>query len=554
MPVRPRAAFADLRSLASRATTRRGVVIGAMALVERMLTPVIALTLVHRGLTDKVLVTGVFGAVFTARSFLQRALAARNEGELLERTAASVLQGDVLRAAVLPDHDVAIQATQGVHVAAQVLTQTFPTFCADLMACGLLAVVAAWLEPPHLVALAAALTAMAAAALLVSRRAVARSVDTAWRVQERVYEAFAQVLDGRLEIVASGRGRAFMDHLRQSTRAWSAAGARVAAAGILSGRLTLVAVAGIVAGALLASSRLRGSLEATSADLALFASLTPAFVGVAQGAHALVRDAKWVELLAGVLRHGATPAPDGTLPPPALPAPAAFDAVSFRYADPGRAGEALRAVDFGWTGREILAFSGANGSGKSTCLRMLLRLASPSSGAIRVGDARLADLEADAWRARVAFLPQRPYLPPRADVRSAVAWPATGANHERIRAALDRVGLLAVLGRANGGDPLAVRVDSLSVGERQRVALARMLCRDASLFLLDEPDANLDRAGIALVAELLRELAARGMVAFAAHTPDLLAVAGRVVVLDQGRVQTVAQIASQPGGAQEILR
>ena len=74
------------------------------------------------------------------------------------------------------------------------------------------------------------------------------------------------------------------------------------------------------------------------------------------------------------------------------------------------------------------------------------------------------------------------------------------------------------------------------MGQRQRVALARLLCRDAELFLLDEPDANLDRAGIALVTELLRELSGRAMVAFAAHTPDLLAGADRVVTLDAGRV------------------
>ena len=94
---------------------------------------------------------------------------------------------------------------------------------------------------------------------------------------------------------------------------------------------------------------------------------------------------------------------------------------------------------------------------------------------------------------------------------------------------------LAVLAR-KGSAPLDVRVDSLSIGERQRVALARLLCRDASLFLLDEPDANLDRAGIVLVAELIRELAGRGMVAFAAHTPELLEIADRVVVLKDGRV------------------
>jgi ATP-binding cassette subfamily C protein CydD len=98
------------------------------------------------------------------------------------------------------------------------------------------------------------------------------------------------------------------------------------------------------------------------------------------------------------------------------------------------------------------------------------------------------------------------------------------------------VGLLDVL-RKKGPDPLAVGVDGLSVGERQRVALARMLCRDAPIVLLDEPDANLDRAGIALVVDLVRELAARGKsVAFAAHTPELLQAADRVVVLEEGRV------------------
>jgi ABC-type transport system involved in cytochrome bd biosynthesis fused ATPase/permease subunit len=539
------AARADLRTLASGATIRRAIAIAGVAFFERMLTPVIALTLVQRGLRDKVAVTLLFGAVFTARSLLQRVLLARNEGDLLERTAASVLDGEVLSAGILPDQDVSVQAAQGVHVASRLLTLTLPNLCADLLACCCLGVGVALLEPPRLAVLAAAVTVAAAAALFVSRRVVARTVDVARREQERVYDAFTQVLDGRLEIVASGRRRAFMDHVREAASTWSAAGARIAGATVLTGRLTLVAVAAVVAGAVLASARLRGSLEATGADLALFASVTPAFVGVAQGVHGLAVDARWTHLLARVLRRGVLAPTGGMRSPPPLPAPAVFDAVSFRYGDPAIGGEALSAVAFGWTGREILGLSGPNGSGKSTCLRMLLRLAKPSAGAIRVSDVSLADLEADGWRARVAFLPQRPYLAPRADVRSAVSWPLSGVRDQQIIEAVDLVGLLDILRRA-GADPLAVRVDSLSIGERQRVALARLLCRDASLFLLDEPDANLDRAGVVLVAELLRLLARRGMVAFAAHTPELLAVADRVVVLARGRVQTVGEL-DRPG-------
>ena len=294
-------------------------------------------------------------------------------------------------------------------------------------------------------------------------------------------------------------------------------------------------VAALVTGALVANAELRGSLVASIADLAIFASVTPAFVGVAQGVHTAVRDARWVRLLARIFGGAIAPREGATREPPPLPAPVAFEGVSFRYGEPERSDEALAGVDLRWNGREILALSGANGSGKSTCLRLLLDLASPTAGAIRVAGVPLDEVDPDRWRARVAFLPQRPYLPPRSDLRTAVRWPLDEATDDRILRALERVGLLAVLRRVSD-DPLAVRVDSLSVGQRQRVALARLLCRDAALFLLDEPDANLDRAGIQLVAELVRELATRGMVAFAAHTPELLAVADRVVALDRGRV------------------
>jgi ABC-type transport system involved in cytochrome bd biosynthesis fused ATPase/permease subunit len=219
-----------------------------------------------------------------------------------------------------------------------------------------------------------------------------------------------------------------------------------------------------------------------------------------------------------------------------LPGAIAFDRVSFRYdVSPGPT-EALHEVSFAWEKRDgILAVAGANGSGKSTCLRLLLALGKPHAGAVRVGGVDVLELDGDAWRSRIAFLPQRPYLPQRSDVRTAVHLLAPGASDARIENALERVGLFSALKRANS-EPLDVRVDTLSAGQRQRVALARFLCRDASLLLLDEPDANLDREGIARVGDILRELSRDHMIAFAAHTPELVAIAGRTVTLDAGRV------------------
>jgi ABC-type transport system involved in cytochrome bd biosynthesis fused ATPase/permease subunit len=218
---------------------------------------------------------------------------------------------------------------------------------------------------------------------------------------------------------------------------------------------------------------------------------------------------------------------------PPLPASIAFERVTFRYE--GAESDALRGVDFVWGPGHVLALVGANGSGKSTCLRLLLSLARPRGGQILIGREPLHETDADSWRAGVAFLAQRPYLPPRSNVREAVCFLVPEATDAKIHEALDRVGLLTSMGSAVR-DPLAVRVDTLSVGQRQRVALARLLCQDARLVLLDEPDANLDRAGTAMVAAVIRDLARTSMVALAAHSADLLEVADRVVLLDDGRV------------------
>jgi ABC-type transport system involved in cytochrome bd biosynthesis fused ATPase/permease subunit len=532
--MRPRA-LADFRVLATASLGRRAALVAALALLERTLTPFLAWTLVQRTVREQIVFSLAFGAVFTVRNLVQRVVLARSEAELLERAAASVLAGDVLRADLPADQDIHLEASQAVYQTATVFSQTLPNLAADVAACVVLAVVVAWFEPAGLVAVAAAFTVLAAAALLISRRAVAGAVERAWSVKQRVYELFGDALEGRLEIVASGRRAAFMADFGRRTREWARAGVRVAGAAVLSGRLALAAVAGLVAAALFANGEVRSSLAVSLTDLALFASVTPAFAGVAQGVHAYARDERWLLLLARVV-SGAKPAPHvAGRAAPALPARVAFEDVSFRYDTDAGPREALSGVDFAWDGRGVLALVGANGSGKSTCLRLLLALAPPIAGAVTIAGTPLADLDPDAWRARVAFLPQRPYLPPRSDVRQAVRWPLSETSDGRILQALDRVGLLPVLRRA-GSDPLEVRVDSLSVGQRQRVALARLLCRDAELFLLDEPDANLDRAGIALVAELLRKLAGKGMVAFAAHTPELVAAADRVVTLDAGRV------------------
>ncbi len=527
------ASLRPLRVLATRSSLRRGFLVGALAFCERLLTPAAAWALFARPLGWKLTMAFFLAATFTLRSFAQRLIAARTEGELMVRVTAAVLEGDVLCASVLPEEDARAELFQGVYHASQQLAQDVPVLAADLAAAVILAAIVSVLEPARIVGVAVALALLAGGTLAWSRHRLQRENARAWKLQDQVVGRLVDALEGRLELVASGRRTGFVSETGERARAWGSASARVAASTVLSGRLPLLAIAAVVAMVVGFGSCRANSLPVSIADIALFASVTPAFAGVAQGLQAMVRAERWVAVVTGVIERG-RPVDEGGKPPPQLPRRIAFEHVSFRYEGAPKDTPALRNVCCTWEAEPVLALSGANGSGKSTCLRLLLALGRPSEGRVLIDDTDLADVDADAWRECIAFLPQRPYLPPRSDIRSAIHLLAPQASDESMRRALDRVGLLAGLRRL--GPELEVRVDTLSVGQRQRIALARLLCRDASIFILDEPDANLDRAGIALVVNLVAELVLAGCrVILAAHTPELLAAANRIVVLEDGQ-------------------
>jgi ATP-binding cassette subfamily C protein CydCD len=507
--------------------------VSALVLAERLLTPAAAWVLFAPALEAKLVVTVLLAAVVTARSLASKAFAARTEADLTARAVGGLLAGDVLRPSVLSGEDAHIELGQGIYSSAQALSQTLPSLAADLLASAVLVVVIAIAEPLRIVGVALVLMLGGALGLWWTRSRLQTAVIRAWDLQRLAFDALVDAIDGRLEIVGSGGCDLFVAEASKRSRAWGTTNVRVARSMVFSGRLFALGIAAVV-GVFIASSRVQGSFPVTPADLALFASVTPAFAGVAQGLHAAVQAERWLRVV-GQIVQDARPITSGKGHLSKAPAAVTFEGVSFRYAEARSDTDVLGDVAFTCNRGRLLALSGANGSGKSTCLRLLLALASPRAGVIRIDGTDLADLDADAWRSQVAFLPQRPYLPPRLSVRAAIRFLAPNASDERMARAIDRVGLTDALSRGQSA-PLDVGVDILSVGQRQRVALARMLCRDASVFLLDEPEANLDRAGIELVAEIVRELATDHMVMVAVHTPELLRVASEVVELDDGHV------------------
>ncbi len=173
---------------------------------------------------------------------------------------------------------------------------------------------------------------------------------------------------------------------------------------------------------------------------------------------------------------------------------------------------------------------GPNGAGKSSLLRVIAGLLPPVAGEVRLGEIALSRDPA-AMQEAVAFAGHLDAVKPALTVVENLAlWAGIfGAGRERAGAALERFGLAHMADRPAG---------QCSAGQRRRLGLARLVVTDRPLWLLDEPTVSLDAGSTALVAELVREHAARGGIALiATHIGMGL---GAVPVLEMAR-------ASRPG-------
>jgi len=227
-----------------------------------------------------------------------------------------------------------------------------------------------------------------------------------------------------------------------------------------------------------------------------------------------------------------------------------FDRVSFKY--PGGSGAALEDLELHIRAGELVALVGENGAGKSTLVKLLLRFYDPDAGAVRVGGVDLRDLDPEALRNRIGVLFQD-YATYELSVRENVVMgrPGGRVDDDRVVAALHDARSEWLLRRPKGLDAKVGRLfeggHDLSGGEWQRLALARMMYRDADVWILDEPTSSLDpEAEAAIFAELKDNLRGRiGIVI--SHRFSTVRIADRIAVIAGGRV-------AELGSHEELLR
>jgi putative ABC transport system ATP-binding protein len=208
---------------------------------------------------------------------------------------------------------------------------------------------------------------------------------------------------------------------------------------------------------------------------------------------------------------------------------------------PAIGGEPVRAVDgvsLKVEPGEMVALYGPSGSGKTTLLLMVATLLQPTSGAVLIGDrdvSSLSEKEASHFRlSELGFIRQNfDLLPGVTAIDNAVLKLLKSMRwrdaHRQIAPLLERLGL---------GQRLGHRAELLSMGERQRVMIARALSTEPRLLLADEPTGSLDSQRGREVLELLTELCREHQVAIVlvSHDPQAAAYADRVYALRDGKL------------------
>jgi ATP-binding cassette, subfamily C, bacterial CydD len=399
----------------------------------------------------------------------------------------------------------------------------------------------AWADLPSAIVVAVTLPLLPIFAILVGWQTQART-ERQWRLLARLGGHFLDMLEGMGTLRAFGRARAQVEVVRtMADRYRSATMATLRVAFLSALVLELVATVSVALVAVPVGLRLvSGALTLPMALVVLL--LAPEAYGPLRAAGAQFHASQeGLSAAADVFAVLESPSVGRAVAIARVPdlatAELTFDRIRARC---------LTEVSFTVQPGERVALTGPSGGGKSTLLALVLGFLAPDEGRVLAGGVDLSTVDVAEWRARLAWVPQRPHLfaasvadnirlgapdAPEAAVRSA----AVAAHADEFVQTLP--GRYATLLGEHGY--------GLSSGQRQRIALARAFLRigtasASSLVLLDEPTARLDAQSEAAVLAGSAELVAGRTALLVAHRPALVAVADRVLRVADGTVRELA--------------
>jgi putative ABC transport system ATP-binding protein len=205
---------------------------------------------------------------------------------------------------------------------------------------------------------------------------------------------------------------------------------------------------------------------------------------------------------------------------------------SLVYRDHGREVHACRDVDLEIRSGEFVGILGPSGSGKSSLLYLLSGLKTPTCGSVRYHErvlSALSDVERSELRLReFGFVFQQPYLLGYLNaLENVVVSSSNGGRRAKAESLIEALGLSAKAHRLP---------HELSVGERQRVCVARALLGGPKVVFADEPTAALDHATGVRVVDMLREHRGKGALVIVTHDPSMLESAERILEISEGGV------------------
>ncbi len=216
-----------------------------------------------------------------------------------------------------------------------------------------------------------------------------------------------------------------------------------------------------------------------------------------------------------------------------MPLGIAFDNVHFAY-NPGD--PVLRDISFSLDPGKTLGLLGRTGSGKTTITRLLFRFYDIQRGQIRIGDQNIRDIFLDDLRQHVGLVTQDVQLF-NASVRDNLTLFRPDFSDKKIVATLDDLGLGAWYASLSEGLETELSASSLSAGEAQLLAFARVFLKDPSLVILDEPSSRLDPATEQNINFAVERLLQDRTGIIIAHRLETVERVDNILILDDGQVR-----------------